>query len=185
MTWPTTLILNSQQSKRKRVTVMSTFMCLYRLREQQTQRQLRMYWCHWAGQEVFPFWLTRAPGVSQRHGTVKFPHLGQDCVQPWHLFSVEAERAVEQGCWAIPWTVVFLSAGWSGSLPAAPRSHGQLTREKDETGCLHATVLAPRQVLGADSHAACKRSTKTGIGPLFDRLGDPSTYLLRLHPIHS
>lgn len=97
-------------------------MCLYRLRAQQTQRQsqLRVYWCSWAGQEAFPFWLTQAAEVSRSHGTVKFPHLGQDCVQPWLLFSVDTERAVEQGCWAVHWTVVFLLAGWSVSLPAEP-----------------------------------------------------------------
>ena len=76
-------------------------------------------------------------------------------------------------------------AGWSVSLPAALRSHGQLTREKDETGCLHPTVLAPRQVLRANSRTACKRGTTTGICPLFNRLDDPGTCLLRLHPIHS
>lgn len=40
--------------------------------------------------------------------------------------------------------MVFLLAGWSVSLPVDLRSHGQLTYEEDETGCLHPTVLAPR-----------------------------------------
>lgn len=110
--WPTIFSLNSQWSKC--VIVMSTLMSLHRLREQQTPCQLRAYWCSWAQQEVFfPFWFTQAAGVSLSHGTVKFPHLGQDCVQPWHLFSVDAERAVEQGCWVD----CGVSVGVSVSLP--------------------------------------------------------------------
>lgn len=44
----------------------------------------------------------------------------------------------------LPWTVVFLLAGWSVSLPVDPRSRGQLTGEKDEAGFSHSTMLVPR-----------------------------------------
>lgn len=100
-----------------------------------------MHWCIWAGQEVCPPWLAQAGGCHSC-GTVRFPWLCQDCVQPWHLFSLHTEAEVEQGCECYP--VVFLLAGWSGSLPVDSRSHGQLKGEKDETGCLHSTLLAPR-----------------------------------------
>ncbi|KAI1242877.1 hypothetical protein IHE44_0000432, partial [Lamprotornis superbus] len=48
---------------------------------------------------------------------------------------------------------------WSESLPVDSRSHGQLTGEKDETGCF-AFYSAGTKVFRANNCTACKRDTK-------------------------
>lgn len=79
---------------------------------QHTQRgqQLRVYLCIWAGQEVFPPWLTQADGVSQLWDCELSLVMSGLCLALASFFTRHWTE-VEQGCWMLPCGVFSCQVG--------------------------------------------------------------------------
>lgn len=141
---------------------------------QHTQRgqQLRVYLCIWAGQEVFPPWLTQADGVSQLWDCELSLVMSGLCLALASFFTRHWTE-VEQGCWVLPCgvslarLVCVTACGFEEQWPAH-RGEGW--------DWIFVFCSAGTKVFGANTRTACKRDTKTGICPLFNRLDDPGSH---------
>lgn len=153
-----------------------TFICLYRLREQQTQRQqqLRVYLCIWAGWEVFPPWLTQADGVSQLRDCDISLVMSGLCSALASFFTRHWNRggagvlSVALDCGVSLGRLVCVTACGSEEPWPAHRGEGW--------GWVFAFYSAGTKVFRDNNCTACKGDTETGICPLFNRLDDSSTY---------